>query len=241
MRNCAKKKVFRLDRVLPVLGAVLLVFALALCPDAVSAYAETGDEGHLVLTVQPNEGTASSEGGAGVSDFATDIKISKLAADNHDTVSGAHLQILDASTGEAVCDWWTDGSPETITKTLDVDTDYVLREVEAPAGFEKADDVTFSINAYDGELLIKGGNDAGQAEVMDKKTLALYDTRITAGGEGSEVRQDKTEAKTTSSGSLADTGDRAPIATGALALAGLSAVAVALFIRHKSKSKGKTE
>lgn len=192
--------------------------------------------------MQPNEGTSASEGGEGVSDYATDLKVSKLAADNHDTVSGAHLQILEASTGQVVCDWWTTESPQSITKELNVDTDYVLHEEEAPAGFAKADDVTFTINAYDGELVIKSGNDAGQAEVIDKKTLALYDSRIAAGGGDKEVRQDKTETTVTSTGGLADTGDPTNMAVaGALVLAGALMVALALFVRHKGKDGRKSE
>lgn len=239
MRTCTKMNAHRPGRALLALGAALLGAAMALCLGAVPASAETTEDGHLVFTVQPNEGTSASEGGEGVSDYATDIKISKLAADNHDTVSGAHLQIIEASTGKVVCDWWSAASPEPITKELDVDTDYVLHEEEAPSGFAKADDVTFSINAYDGELVIKSGNDAGQAEVMDKKTLALYDTRIAAGGGDKEVRQDKTETTVTSSGGLADTGDHTNMtAVGALVLAG---ALMALFVRHKGKDSRKGE
>lgn len=241
MRNHSKTNTLLPGRALLALGAALLGATLALCLRTVPAYAEITDNGHVLLTVQPNEGTAASEGGQGVSDYATDLKVSKLAADDHDTVSGAHLQILDAASGQVVADWWSNESPEQLAKVLNVDTDYVLHEEEAPSGFDKAADVTFSINATDGEVVIKGGNDANQAEVLDKKTLALYDTRIAAGGERTEVRQDTTEATASSAGGLADTGDRNPTIAGALVLVGLLVVALALFVRRRGKDNEKGE
>lgn len=241
MRNAT-----RAGRALLALGAALLGATLALCLWAAPAQAETIDNDHVILTVEPNEGTAPSAGGPGVSDYTTDLSVSKLAADNHDAVSGAHLQILDAASGQVVADWWSTESPERLTKKLNVDTDYVLHEEEAPAGFSKADDVTFSINAYDGEVVIKGGNDAGQAESMDKKSLALYDTRIVAGGGGSDVQQKQNETETgstatSSQAGLAKTGDYIPVIVGVLAAVVVLAAAAALVARRKGKADKKDE
>lgn len=231
-------------RVLLALGAALIGTVLAFCLSAVPAHAETTDEGHVVYTVQPNENTPASAGGSGVSDFTTDLTVSKLAADNHDTVTGAHLQILDAATGAVVADWWSTESPERLAKVLNVDTDYVLHEEEAPSGFSKAADVTFSINAYDGEVVIKGGNDAGQAEAMDKKSLALYDTRIVAGGGDSIVKQNQDSNESTGSAAqsgLAKTGDYIPVIVGVLVFVVALTAVIALIARRKDKANEESE
>lgn len=240
MMQRTQQNAYRPGRALLALGVALLGAVFALCLWAVPAHAATTDDGHLVFTVEPNEGTAASEGGSGVSDYTTDLKVSKLAADNHDPVAGAHLQILDAASGAVVADWWSNESPERLDKVLNVDTDYVLHEEEAPSGFTKADDVTFSINAYDGEVVIKSGNDAGQAESMDKKSLALYDTRIVAGGGGNDVRQNAKETTESSSAAgLAKTGDYIPVIVGVLVFVAALTAAVALIARRKGKNENK--
>jgi uncharacterized protein YacL (UPF0231 family) len=244
MMQRMQQKAYRPGRALLALGVALLGAVFALCLWAQPAQAATTGDGHLVFTVEPNEGTAPSAGGSGVSDYTTDLSVSKLAADNHDPVAGAHLQILDAASGAVVADWWSNESAERLDKVLNVDTDYVLHEEEAPSGFAKADDVTFSINAYDGEVVIKSGNDAGQAESMDKKSLALYDTRIVAGGGGNDVKQKQNETETTCSSSaagLAKTGDYIPVIVGVLVFVAALTAAIALIARHKGKANKKSE
>lgn len=242
MTQRTQQKAYRPGRAVLALGAALLGAVFALCLWAVPAHADDTDT--LTFEVKPNEGTAVSEGGAGVSDYTTDLKVSKLAADNHDPVAGAHLQILDAASGAVVADWWSNESSERLDKVLNVDTDYVLHEEEAPSGFTKADDVTFSINAYDGEVVIKSGNDAGQAESMDKKSLALYDTRIVAGGGGSDMQQKQNSTETTGSSSaagLAKTGDYIPVIVGVLVFVAALTAAIALIARRKGKANKKSE
>lgn len=244
MMQRMQQNAYRPGRALLALGVALLGAVFALCLWVQPAQAETTDDGHLVFTVQPNEGTAPSAGGSGVSDYTTDLSVSKLAADNHDTVTGAHLQILDAATGAVVADWWSTESPERLAKVLNVDTDYVLHEEEAPSGFSKAADVTFSINAYDGEVVIKGGNDAGQAETMDKKSLALYDTRIVAGGGDTIVKQNQDSNESTGSAAqsgLAKTGDYIPVVVGVLVFVAALTAVIALIARRKGKANKESE
>ena len=108
----------------------------------------------------------------------------------------------------------------------------------------KADDVTFSINAYDGEVVIKSGNDAGQAESMDKKSLALYDTRIVAGGGGNDMQQKQNETETTGSSSaagLAKTGDYIPVVVCVLVFVAALTAVIALIARRKGKANKESE
>ena len=56
---------------------------------------------------------------------------------------------------------------------LNVDTVYILREVTAPEGYDKAEDTEFSFDAY-GNLTVHSGPDA---EWVGDTTLNLYDTK----------------------------------------------------------------
>ncbi|MGN0035297.1 MAG: SpaA isopeptide-forming pilin-related protein [Coriobacteriales bacterium] len=239
MKSTSTRVVLAPIRASLALGVALVCALLALCMTAVPAQAQVTSDGHLQFDVQPNSGTPQSAGGSGVSDYTTDLSVSKLAADNHDYVQGAHLQILDASTREVVdgCDWWTSDTPQELMKLLDVDTDYVLHEEQAPDGFVKADDVTFTINAYDGEVVIKSGNDAGQAEALDKNSLALYDTRLSAGG-GTQGQTGGGAQDSTSTG-LPTTGDYIPAALVALAVVVAFAGAAALSARRNRNAAEK--
>lgn len=62
--------------------------------------------------------------------------------ENGDALKGATLQLFDTS-GTAVGDKWvTDGNPHAMKLTPG--TEYILKELAAPAGYQKAQDVTFT-------------------------------------------------------------------------------------------------
>ncbi len=66
-------------------------------------------------------------------------------------LSGARLQIFD-SDGKKVADWYTDGKEKLFIGLLNAGETYTLREAEAPAGFGKADPVSFTV-PDDGSIL----------------------------------------------------------------------------------------
>ena len=78
-------------------------------------------------------------------DDTTKVEISKVTEENK-PLSGAALQILDKD--ENVLDEWiTDGTTHTLTAKLTAGQTYTLREAAAPAGYYKAKDITFTVNA----------------------------------------------------------------------------------------------
>jgi LPXTG-motif cell wall-anchored protein len=181
--------------------------------------------------------TLTADGG--VSDFTTDVRVQKLAADTHEAVTGAHLQIIDGSSGDVVEDWTTDGFTKEFAKELNVDTTYTLHEVSAPDGYEVAPDVQFTINATDGEVTLVGSVGSSDSEVVDKRTLNLYDAKVVV--ETTVVTQQEVGAATsaTTGGSqagfmLPKTGDATPYAVlGSLAVAGAGVAALGLRARRR--------
>ena len=85
-----------------------------------------------------------------VSDDITRIQVNKLDYDTHEFVQGAKMAIIDKETNVPVFEWVTDGSTYQCDKGLDVNKVYILREYEAPDGFEKVDIVEFFVNEEEG-------------------------------------------------------------------------------------------
>lgn len=211
-----------------MLAAMLAALALVVLAAAV-----------LVPTPARADDTVTLTADGGVSDFTTDVRVQKLAADTHEAVTGAHLQIIDASSGDVVEDWTTDGFTKEFAKELNVDTTYTLHEVSAPDGYEVAPDVQFTINATDGEVTLVGSVGSSDSEVVDKRTLNLYDAKVVA--ETTVVTQQEVGAATsaTTGGSqagftLPKTGDATSYAVlGSLTVAGAGVVALGLRARRR--------
>ena len=74
--------------------------------------------------------------------YDTTIEVVKISAKTQGPLGGAHLQVMDAA-GTPVDEWVSDAAPH-VMRNL-VPGAYVLRELEAPAGYEKAPDVPFEV------------------------------------------------------------------------------------------------
>lgn len=123
----------------------------------------------------------------GVADRTTDLKVNKMAADGS-PLEGAQFAIYDVKTGDVIGTWTTgkDGNEE-IHKTLNVNTQYRLRETAAPEGYSKIDDVIFTIDDYgnikveseatSGGKVTTGKTQTGDADVAE---LNIYDAKLTA-------------------------------------------------------------
>lgn len=78
-------------------------------------------------------------------DAATDVRITKVDADNGMVVTGARLQVLDLE-GNVMDEWTSEEQPHQIYGVLNAETTYVLHEVKAPDGYYKtATDVAFTL------------------------------------------------------------------------------------------------
>ena len=151
--------------------------------------------------VEPEDMTAFGSNylltASGVSDKVSKVQIAKLDTAGK-YVIGADLQIIEKKTGKVVAKWnTTEGnmvfnrffSPD---EPLNVDTDYILHEVSAPEGYQKADDIVFRLNKYDSSLSIWRYDEKGSL-VEDTKSAdeAVTDFTLTMTDKPIKVEKDK--------------------------------------------------
>lgn len=141
---------------------------------------EYGRDGQRLLMTYAEDG--------GVSDEQTDISFSKLDTNTHEWVENAELSIVNKETGDVVNAWVSGKAPERLQGKLVVGQTYILREDKAPEGFEKAEDVEFTLDQY-GNVQIISGTENGNAELQGS-TINLYDTAL-------DVVQNITEERVT--------------------------------------------
>lgn len=179
-----------------------------------------------------------------VSDDITRVHVAKLDADTHAFVEGAKMAIIEEGTGAVVDEWVTGAAAHENEKGLDVNVVYVLRELEAPAGYERVADVRFVVNETEGTgiTVLEQGADS---ELAGSYLLNLYDRPIAvereqvvtrerpaepgqAGSSASGTRPapGQQQAQARESRAVAPkTGDEAPLAlVAALVAAGAAAV-----------------
>ncbi len=77
-------------------------------------------------------------------DRPTNVEISKKSALDGSLIKGAKMQILDGE--KVVYEWVTDGKVRSLVGVLSAGKKYTLRETEAPKGYLKAADVTFTVS-----------------------------------------------------------------------------------------------
>lgn len=77
-------------------------------------------------------------------DRPTHVEISKKSALDGSMLKGAKMQILDGK--KVVYEWVTDGKVRSLVGKLTAGKTYTLHEAEAPKGYLKADDVTFTVS-----------------------------------------------------------------------------------------------
>lgn len=168
----------------------------------------------------------------GVYDEATIVSFNKQETNTHEWVSGAKLQIIEKATGRVVHEWTSGERSETLTAALNVDTGYILHEVEAPEGYAVAEDVEFVIDSY-GNVQVSSGTSNGNALLTDD-TIALFDRLLDV----EEVdRQTRTLPNTgqTTRGNVAKTGDVAGFAAPLMGLAAVAVGATALVLRRNRR------
>lgn len=96
------------------------------------------------------------------------VPVNKTASDTKTALAGATMQILDEN-GENVLDsWTTDGTAHTVRLT---EGTYILHEEKAPDGYNKAQDITFTVNK-DGTFKIGDNGDT-------VTSIDMVDTLIT--------------------------------------------------------------
>ena len=108
-------------------------------------------------------------------DEITKVDISKVDATNEKEIEGAKLTLTDKETGEVIEQWTSEKEPHRI-EGLEVGKIYILHEDLAPAGYEVASDVEFTI-ADTGEVQKVVMKDQPKATVVktgDDSQTGLY-------------------------------------------------------------------
>lgn len=199
--------------------------------DVASSPATTGKDGALLFVYERD---------GGVSDEATEVAFNKLDTRTHEWVEGAKLSVREKRSGRVVASWTSGAAPQVLEAVLNVDTVYVLREDEAPEGYERAADVEFSIDSY-GNVEVLAGTENGNAELSDA-TITLYDTRIPVEEVVTENRErvrevpgpgEERTVTEKADKKLARTGDT--LAWGAIALVAVGSAALALAAGRRRK------
>ncbi|MBQ9002448.1 MAG: LPXTG cell wall anchor domain-containing protein [Eggerthellaceae bacterium] len=183
---------------------IILVVALAF----VAAFAP---QAFAVDNVQLNAPTT-------VSDDITRLHVDKLDADTHEQLAGATMAIINEKTGEIVDSWVTGKSTHENEKGLDVNVVYILRELEAPEGYDKVEDVRFVVNETEGTgiTVLSQGSDS---ELTESYKVSLYD-------KAKPIEREITVTKTPPNEPAPKTGDETPLAV----VAGLVGAGLALIV-----------
>lgn len=175
----------------------------------------------------------ASDAGIQVSDDITRLNVAKLDPDTREYVKGATMQIIEKDTGEVVDEWVTTDTTHKNEKSLNVNVVYILRELSAPDGFQKAKDTEFMVNETEGTgITILSGDDA---ELTQSYTINLYDKKGTTTNEVTYTKtNNKTTTTTTSKVKAPKTADETPIlAVSAAVVVCLASISVIQVIKRK--------
>lgn len=139
-----------------------------------------------------------------VQDNITRLNVNKLEKGSRDYVKGAHMVVIEKETGKVITEWTTDGTTHEVSRNskdsdhgaLNIDTVYILRELEAPKGYTKAADTEFVIHSDNfntsGEII--SGEDADSEEIRGSGpeqayVINLYDEAVL------ETTEERTETR----------------------------------------------
>ena len=73
----------------------------------------------------------------------TKVTVSKIASDTNAALPGAEMEIWNESRTKQLDSWTTDGKAHTVSLT---EGTYILHEANVPDGYNKAEDITFTVN-----------------------------------------------------------------------------------------------
>ena len=182
----------------------------------------------------------------GVSDEQIKFEINKVDSYYKTYVSGAQMALIDQATGETVASWTTGDGAVEFAATLDdgraieLNKNYILRELSAPAKYYKAADTVFYLDD-EGAVHIVSGSDA---EAKGSNGINLSDERfriVIKDSDGTIIDNDADEItvyKYIYKNYLAQTGDQVlALVIGAIVLIAIVAAIVALRARRKSREE----
>ena len=145
-------------------------------------YTDQGADGTLTLEfeVKADDLThALATDGTYIYNDKNELKIRKVSAGRPDQkLSGAVFAILDEKTGAVAVDGITVDGERALTGQLTGGRTYILREKTAPAGYELAADVRFTMG-LDGKVSLEGSANSGTAALeADGITITVKDEPV---------------------------------------------------------------
>ncbi len=152
-------------------------------------------------------------------------------------LAGAKLGVRQADATTPIEEWESNGAGH-VLNGLKANTQYVLYEAEAPDGFEKAADVTFTLDDYGNITLADGtwnGNTLNAYATSSQLSLVDYTNKEIVESKQVQREQGKPAAGKTSK--LTQTGDQSPVLPLALAAVAALAVAVAAGVAATKRRK----
>jgi uncharacterized surface anchored protein len=151
-------------------------------------------------------------------DAETQAEVQKVSEDMQTLLSGALLQILDAS-GNVCESWVSSRAAYRLTGKLNAGETYILHEERAPAGYMPGEDMRFTMPEDDSLLMLTkvnlrirpGHGSSGESQPEPEKKIgwitAAYDTGIRGAGSQEWDGQTKRYYKLTLNKPLSNTGD----------------------------------
>ena len=152
-------------------------------------------------------------------------------------LAGAKLGVRLADGTTPVDEWESNGAGH-VLKGLKANTKYVLYEASAPDGFEKASDVTFTLDDFGKVQLADGAKSGDSVNAYVDGALNLVDYSHTEVVEHKRVQNEQGTTKTASAsraGTLMKTGDNVPIVAMAVCAVVALAVAGAALARRRKR------
>ena len=107
-------------------------------------------------------------------DDYTKVEISKKDIVTSEELPGATLQVIEKSTGKVLEEWTSTAEPYKINK-LPIG-EYILREITAPDGYVRAEDVEFKVDKTGEIQRVEMKDDYTKVEIT-KKDLETKDLR----------------------------------------------------------------
>lgn len=165
------------------------------------AYDAGGRPYTYVVEETPIEGYLSEKINYDFYNTAGDILIRKIDADTRAPLAGAVLAIIDG--GREIERWTSGASAHVVDSALTPGRTYTLREIEAPEGYELADDMTFTVPTDGDTITVTMSDrpiigsvrltkvDASTRDTLAGAEFALYNeagTRIYATGTAGSYR-----------------------------------------------------
>lgn len=177
------------------------------------------------------------DGGKPVTDKPLEAVIAKVDS-SRAGLAGAKLGVRLAGGTVPVDEWESNGAGH-VLKGLEPNTQYVLYETSAPDGFEKAVDVTFTVDDFGTLQLVDGARNGDSVNAYVDGAMNLVDYSHTELVEHKQVQHEQGTIRPASAkgaGALSKTGDNVPmLAIGICAVAALAIVGVALSRRGKRR------